>query len=134
MVERYLKDRVFFLILNKIEVIGPDYKEITIDLKFKPLITTGSTIVMDRIKKRLELYLHPLQGGHNGKGWEFGQDIFISKIAAVIEGIEGVDYITDIKLTKDEKEKIDKKSGVEHIRIEPNALPCCGNINVTIEG
>jgi len=45
-----------------------------------------------------------------------------------------VDYITDIKLTKDEKEKIDKKSGVEHIRIEPNALPCCGNINVTIEG
>lgn len=134
MVERYLKDRVFFLILNKIEVIGPDYKEITIDLKFKPLSTTGSTIVMDRIKKRLELYLHPLQGGHNGKGWEFGQDIFISKIAAVIEGIEGVDYITEIILTKDEKEKIDKKSGVEHIRIEPNALPCCGNINVTIEG
>lgn len=133
-VEKYLNNRTFFLICNRIKVIGPDYKEINVDVKFKPLSTTGSTIVMDKITKRLELYLHPLQGGSSGKGWEFGQDIFISKIAAVIEGIEGVDYVTEIILTKDENEKSDKKTGVEYIRIEPNALPCCGNINVSIEG
>jgi hypothetical protein len=134
MVEKYLKNRAFFLILNRIEVTGPDYKQINVDVKFKPLFTSGSTIVLDRIKKRLELYLHPLKGGHNQKGWEFGQDIYISKIAAVIEGIEGVDYVTEIIFTKDENEKIGEKTGVEHIRIKPNALPCCGNINVTIEG
>jgi hypothetical protein len=134
LVEKYLKKRAFVTIVDRIEVVGPDYKIINVNIKVKPTSISESIIVSERISIRLKTFLHPLKGGSNGGGWDFGQDIFISKMAAVIEDLEGVDYVKEIKLKKFDKEKTETASGVKQILIEPNALPCAGNINVIIEG
>jgi hypothetical protein len=127
-VELHIKERAFFTIRNRISVVGPDYIRINVDIKVKPLSLEESIIVSDRIKERLETFLHPLKGGLTGEGWDFGESIFTSQMAAVIEDLEGVDYVKEIKL---KKEKIEEISG--QILIEPNALPCPGNVNVEIE-
>jgi hypothetical protein len=51
----------------------------------------------------------------------------ISEIAAVIEGLEEVDYVTEISLKKG-NENI---SGVDSKRIEANSLPAAGGVIVT---
>ncbi len=135
LVEMYLKERAFFTILHKIKAIGPDYTQINAYVKVRPVSLKESTIVLERVEKRLKTFLHPLKGGHMGKGWDFGQNISISQVAVVIEGIEGVDYVNEIELTErlsgQEKKEM---SGLENILIEPDALPCAGIINVEIEG
>jgi hypothetical protein len=107
-VEKYLKERALLSIRGElIEVVGPEYETINIDLTFKIIQDLASeyNMVNEKIKERLRTFLHPLKGGQNGEGWDFGQGIFISEVAAVVEAIEGVDYITEITLTKEEKDQ-----------------------------
>jgi len=121
LVETYIKERAYIAVLDRIEVVGPEYETIDLSIKVKPVSVGESNVVIDRIKERLRLFLHPLKGGQKGEGWDFGEDIFISRIAAATENIPGVDYVKDITPGK-------------QISIKPNALPRAGNIEIIIEG
>jgi len=132
-VENYLKERVLVTLRNRIEVVGPEYKTIDIEVTVKPDTPGEGVIVRERIKDRLEQYLHPIKGGQDGKGWKPGQNIFISEVANIVEGIMGVDYIEGLRLKKVNSGKdIKEVSGAERgwINIEDNALPCTGRIDV----
>lgn len=135
LVEAHLMERAFFSIRHKIKAVGPEYMQVNAYVKVRPVSLKESIIVSERIEKRLKTFLHPLKGGSAGTGWDFGQNIPISQVAAAIEAIEGVDYVNEIELTErlsgQDKEEL---SGIEHLLIEPNALPCAGIINVEIEG
>jgi predicted phage baseplate assembly protein len=133
-VEMYLKERAFFTILHKIKAIGPDYTQINAHVKVRPISFKESIDVFERVEEKLKTFLHPLKGGSEGMGWDFGQNISISQVAATIEDIEGVDYVSEIKLTEglSDRDK-EETSGVEHLLIEPNSLPCAGLISVEIE-
>ncbi len=134
-VEMYLKERAFFTILHKIKTVGPDYMQINAYVKVRPVSLKESTIVLERVEKKLKTFLHPLKGGHMGKGWDFGQNISISQVATVIEGIEGVDYINEIDLTGIlPGQKKEELSVAGHLLVETDALPCAGIIKVEIEG
>jgi Baseplate J-like protein len=49
----------------------------------------------------LERFLDPLAGGAAGTGWPFGRDVFVSELFAVLEQLDGVDYIPDLLLTSE---------------------------------
>jgi hypothetical protein len=134
-VKKYLKHRALMTISDRIKVVGPEYAEINIYVNVKPVFLGESVIVSERIEKRLRNFLHPLRGGLMGKGWDFGQAIVISQMAAVIEGTEGVDYVKEIMLSKIMPgQKEEKATGIEQIAIEQNALPCAGTIDIEIAG
>ena len=46
-------------------------------------------------------FLHPLRGGPDGDGWDFGAAVHLSDIARVLEAVPGVDAVTDLVLTRD---------------------------------
>jgi hypothetical protein len=50
------------------------------------------------VEDRLTTYFHPLRGGENGTGWEFGGDIFYSRVYRAIIDLPGVDRIKDNQL------------------------------------
>ncbi len=50
------------------------------------------------ILKRLNKFLHPLTGGPEEIGWEFGRDVHISDVYALLEGIKDVDHVETLKL------------------------------------
>ncbi len=101
-VERYLKERALVTIRSndRIEVTGPRYEKIDVyvTVTLKPFVE--SVNARERITEELRTFLHPLKGGQHGEGWDFGDGIFISEVAAIVESLEGIDYITDIKLEK----------------------------------
>jgi hypothetical protein len=101
-VERYLKERALVTIRSsdRIEVTGPRYEKIDVfvTVTLKPFVE--SVNARERITEELRTFLHPLKGGQHGEGWDFGDGIFISEVAAVVESLDGIDYITDIKLEK----------------------------------
>jgi len=132
-VERYLKDRAFFIIREKIRISGPDLIRIDTEVTVKPLLLSEGSIISDKIKKRLNIFFDPVIGGQYGKGYDFGQDIYLSEVAAVIEGIEGVDYVEEIILKKViEYNVVEEISGSGRISIERNAVPYAGKIEIKI--
>ncbi len=132
-VERYLKERALFTIREKIRITGPDLIRIDTEVTVKPLLLSEGSIISDKIKKRLNTFFDPVIGGQYGNGYDFGQDIYLSEVAAVIEGIEGVDYVEEIILKKViENNVVEEVSGSGRISIERNAVPYAGKIEIKI--
>ena len=126
-VETYLKERAFAPIKSDIMVLGPEYKNIDIETKIVTVSITESAIVAYRVERRLKEFLNPITGGKYFQGWEFGQDIYLSEIAAIIEDVESVDYIKELKINSKDI------SQISVISIEDNELPCAGLITVKSE-
>ncbi len=134
-VKAYLQKRAFLPVLDRIDVVGPVYNMIDVYVNVKPVLLEESAKVSEMIKNRLFTFLHPLHGGPSGEGWDFGQSIAISQMAAVIEDIDRVDYVKEIVLTKIVAGQTEESvSGIEQLSIEQNALPCAGSINIEIAG
>ncbi|MGB9939414.1 putative baseplate assembly protein [Methanosarcina sp.] len=129
LIEEYLKERALITISDKISVQSPNYEKVDVDIFFKRISSAQSDIVENRIRERVKRFLHPLKGGQHGEGWDFGQSIFTSEIAAVVEELEGVDYVTKICLKKRDL----NKCGIDTMPMDKYSLPSAGEITVTGE-
>lgn len=85
----HLNDRR--LITTELYVIGPRYLELK---NLKVEVTVGRQFdlktVQEAIYDKLLTYFDPLQGGEDGRGWPFGQDIYFGNVYRQLLSIEGV--------------------------------------------
>lgn len=107
---------------NDVYVIGPSYSPINIIIIAKALLPEESSILERRIRSELDNFFHPLKGGEDKKGWEFGRDVYISEIYAVIERIERLDHVESIQF-------IDYP-GQLNISIRAQTLVAAGSIEI----
>ncbi len=132
-VGKYIKERAFFIIQEKIHILGPEYRRVDLEVTVKPLFVNESSIVIEKIKKRLSNFLDPVRGGKFAKGYDFGEGIYVSDVAANIEEVEGIDYVEELTLKKIiEDNVVAEVSDSGYLSIEKNALPFAGKFEVTI--
>jgi hypothetical protein len=82
-----------------ITIVGPRYVDVSVTAEVAPGAETDVDAVRQRVADALTAFLHPLTGGPEGRGWAFGRDVYMSEVAEVIEGIEGVDHLVRATLT-----------------------------------
>jgi hypothetical protein len=85
---------------GRIQVIGPDYFPVDVSATVAPLAASAPGDVEQRARAAIARFLHPLLGGPAGRGWELGRDIFLSDLAAVLEQVDGVDYVEELALLR----------------------------------
>lgn len=87
------------LVTTRLRVMKPRYKELSVRVT---VVLKHGGPGMERLKQDLETAirttLHPLFGGVDGKGWQFGRAVHKSDLYRVIEGLEGVDFVEDLEL------------------------------------
>ena len=86
----------------RIAVIGPTYRPVGVAALIAPRVPGEAGAVAARVQTALATFLHPLTGGPEARGWDFGRDVFISDVAAILEGLRGVDYVTQLDLLLDD--------------------------------
>jgi len=122
-IKRYLDDRR--LVGTVVNVIKPSYK----DLSIKVTLLRRTVGTSDRLRREIEIkirrFMHPLLGGKDGKGWEFGRPILKSDLVHHIEEIPGVDGVDSIEIRDEQKDV-----GVEHVRIDDDELPFLINVHI----
>ena len=74
----------------KIYVATPKYRKVEIEVRVIASPTANSGIVQDTLTRKLLSYFHPLRGGVEGTGWEFGGKIYFSETYRQILTTEGV--------------------------------------------
>jgi len=79
-------------------------------------------IMKEEIHLMIKKFLHPLYGGEDGKGWEFGEDLHISHIYLLLNKLDKVDRI----------DKVIFENNKQEIAIEDDALPSFGKAVITI--
>lgn len=121
----YLRTKALSTIFSGIHVIGPGFEEINIHAVVKPVKPEESSMVERRIIIALEAFFHPLTGGEKGQGWEFGRDVYISEVYAVIERTPGVDYVKDVDFIG--------RLGEDYVDVGTNSLVYSGTHDIKME-
>jgi hypothetical protein len=78
-------------------VTGPTYTLVGIEAFVTPTNAQEAGSVGDRVRRTLAGLLQPL-GGPDGRGWPFGRAVYLSDVAAVLEDVPGVDYVSALHL------------------------------------
>jgi len=133
-VEDYIKERC--PLTTHIQVIPPVYAKVDIDavilIKKWELLSS----IKKEVQEKITSFLHPLYGGIERKGWEFGTIPCLSDFYFLLEKIPGVSYIKELKLTIrtfDQKLIITSDSSPV-LDISPYVLVSSGTNNIILEG
>ena len=88
--------------------------ELTISLKAGATADRVKADVRDKVKR----LLNPLHGGSKAEGWPFGRAVGKADLYPVVEGVDGVDRITDLVII-DESRRL----RVEMLKLSDDELP-----------
>lgn len=99
-VSRYVGRRR--LIGTRIEVVGPEYRSISVRAVVQAQARMSPAAVQERVVAALNKFFAPLDGGVDGAGWPLGRDVYRSEIFAVIDNIPGVDNVVSLQLIQDD--------------------------------
>ncbi len=123
-------------ITTKIQVIPPVYGEIQVDLTVSISDFSKFSEVKNSIEQTLTNFLNPLTGNIDGSGWEFGQIPCYSDFFTIINSVEGIENIKNLKIIL----KVDKESvfitsdKTTEIKVPPYLLIVPEEINIEIVG
>jgi hypothetical protein len=99
-VRQYLEDHCANIISNPghVWVDGPTYIEISVSLDVFVTSIDLISVVEREVMEKLDEFFHPLTGGPEGGGWDFGRDINVSDIYNLLQEIDGIDHVENLKL------------------------------------
>jgi predicted phage baseplate assembly protein len=83
---------------ERVAIIGPTYLPIGVEAVVTPRDASEAGGVEARVRAALAGFLHPLAGGPEADGWPLGRDVYLSDVAAIIEAVDGVDYVEALHL------------------------------------
>lgn len=95
-VSAYLEPRR--ILTTRLHVVGPCYAPVEGELVIARTEDVRTEELTARVIAELQRFTDVFVGGGEGDGWPFGKDVFVSDVHAVLEGIQGVDHITDVML------------------------------------
>jgi hypothetical protein len=112
----------------RVSVEGPGYCPVGISVTVTPLFAAEAGPVRQAVISRLAEFLHPLRGGPDGAGWDFGVGAHLSDVARVVESVPGVDASTGLELS------IDGVVAGDTASVRPGQVVCAGPISVRLSG
>jgi hypothetical protein len=112
----------------RVTVEGPSYLPVGIAVTVTPQFAGEAGPVRQRVIARLAEFLHPLRGGPDGAGWDFGVGAHLSDVARVVESVAGVDASTGLELS------IDGVVAGDTAAVRPAQIVCAGPIVVRLSG
>lgn len=118
------------LITTGIHVRGPEYVKVSVNATVKIKSGYESDTVRLGIEDALKRFIHPMKGGYDGCGWQFGRSVFRSEISGLIDGIDGVDCVYELNMADGGKYGYD----VEKIVIPKEGLVYLGDCSIRIKG
>jgi predicted phage baseplate assembly protein len=127
-VEAYLSQRMPAAIADQIVVTGPDYLPIGVEAIVIPVNPPDAGIVLERVREALTQFLNPLMGGPAGLGWTFGRSVYLSDVAAMLERVAGVDYISQLNLLRDGTPQ------PEEVAIPADRIVVAGPLRILLQG
>lgn len=123
-VESFLSERR--LVTTIVNVNRPRYVDISVKVDVIRATTGSSEKIKRQIERALRVFLHPLRGGRNGKGWPFGRNVLKMDLYHVVEEIGGVEFVDAIRLVDEDRHVL-----VDQIKIRPGQLPHLVDVDIT---
>jgi predicted phage baseplate assembly protein len=138
-VEGYLATRS--CLTAQVSVKGPRYLPVDVTVTVNLLqsainagLASEDDLFKQRVRDRIAEFLHPLHGGAQGTGWEFGQDATISELFDAVRPPSEVGFIADLKIKagRPDHTRPTLASGDAWVQLADFELVCSGTHTVTL--
>jgi predicted phage baseplate assembly protein len=116
----YLDDRR--TIGARVVVEPPLYQGVTIVARVRAKPTANVARLQQACLAALNAYFHPTQGGPDRTGWPFGRPIHVGEVYAVLQGVEGTEYVEETRLFAADPVTGERGDPTDRIDLEPHAL------------
>lgn len=103
-VKRFLDRRR--TVCTRVEVVGPEYVQVRVSTSVKLESGANAARVIGAVEQALNVFLDPLVGGPNGRGWPFGRSVYRTEIMQLIAGVHGVSYVIALSLSSGSGEEL----------------------------
>ncbi|MCB0302441.1 MAG: putative baseplate assembly protein [Calditrichaeota bacterium] len=87
------------LVTTRLQVYGPHFTGVTVSASLSMDPRLRPATLEAAVRKALEDFLDPLNGGSDGKGWPFGRPVYRSEIIQVIRNVPGVVCVNGVTLS-----------------------------------
>jgi Baseplate J-like protein len=99
-------------------VVGPLYVQVSVDVEIALTALELASDVEQAIEQSLARFLHPLTGGFDGQGWDFGREPHRSDLYTLLEAIPGVDHVHSLAILQTPDRRLDLTiSAAEDLRL-----------------
>ena len=105
-------------------VVGPEYVRVDVDAEIVVYRPEEASDVEQKVTQALQSYLHPISGGSNRSGWDFGRLPQKFDLYVLIERIVGVSHIRNLRVSTAADHQGAEKTG--------HFLIYCGHYRVTM--
>lgn len=109
-----------------LHVTGPSYRAVDVEATVASVDPADAGGVERRARAALEIFLHPLHGGPERRGWAPGRGVYLSDIAAVLERVEGVDHVRELALL------LDGQLQGEQAPVPPDRIAVAGSFRIKL--
>jgi hypothetical protein len=82
------------LLTTRVHVVGVRYVSIGVHFTLHLKRDALEESVRQGAEAALKQFLNPRLGGAEGKGWEFGRNVFVSEIYQLLDRLPGVEFVT----------------------------------------
>lgn len=122
----FLEPRVPIGARPALSVEPATYLDVGVEATIAVLPSYEAAAVRAAALAALAAFLHPLTGGPEGSGWPYGRSVYMSDAAAMLEAIEGVDFVSSLVLLSDGTARGDV------VIVPPDRLVAAGDLRVTL--
>lgn len=127
----YLDDRR--TIGSRVVVEPPLYQGVTIVARLRAARIANPQRLHDAAIGALNTYFHPTVGGPDGAGWPFGRPVHVGEVYAVLQGLDGTEFVEEAILFAADPITGDRGDPVDRIDLDRNALLFSYHHRVRIE-
>ncbi|MFK0735477.1 MAG: baseplate J/gp47 family protein [Gloeotrichia echinulata GP01] len=113
------------LLTTRLHVVAPVYLTVRVQITLILQLGAKEDIVKKQVIEALQNFFHPLKGGKEGKGWEFGRNVYVSEIYELLDKQLGVDYVIPKdkeELEVDEQRKVKVNGQMSAVKLNDNEL------------
>lgn len=110
------------VIAARVTVEPPHYQGITVVARVRARHRARSAEVERSALRSLYRYYDPIVGGPDGSGWPFGRPMHVGEVYAVLQRLDGVDFIEEAFLFGTDPLTGDRGPSVDRIELDPSAL------------
>jgi predicted phage baseplate assembly protein len=125
-VARYLDQRR--LVGTVVQVRRPRYRDLSLEVTLLGRASAPSDATRGEIEARLRRHLHPLVGGRDGRGWDFGRPVLEAELLQIVEGVAGVGASPAVTIRDERGGVADGRVGPLHL--DGDELPFLGEVRV----
>ncbi|MGH8922636.1 MAG: baseplate J/gp47 family protein, partial [Acidimicrobiales bacterium] len=118
----------------RVVVEAPVYQGVTVVARALAKANYDPGRVEQRVAERLYRYLHPLSGGPEGTGWPFGRPVQVGELYAVLQRLDGVDLVQDLRVFGADPITGVRGTPVTRLEVATNALVFSYEHQVKVEG